>query len=411
MTQPIAQSVDVTGQLEAAVFQSSRFNLARLNERVFARLFEDLVYAQIWEDPVADMTAMDLPKGADMICIASGGCNAMSYLMADPASVTAVDLSPAHIALLNLKATAARRLDQAAFFDLFGLADKADNPALVRETLAPYLDPRSKAYWTGRKLLRPRADMFANNFYRHGVLGRFIGAVHLLAKVTRVDFRPLLTAQTIEEQRRFYAETVNPLFDKRIVRWLAKQRSSLFGLGIPPAQYDKLAADGQGDVLAVLRDRIRRLVCDFPVKDNYFLWQAFNRGYATGADAALPPYLQPQNFPAIAARADRIAAVNQSLTDHLAERANSSLDAYVLLDAQDWMNDRQLTDLWTQITRTARPGARVLFRTGGAADILPGRVPQDLLGRWRYDTAASALAFAQDRSAIYGGVHLYRFQG
>ena len=407
----MTDATNVTQQLGAAVYQNPRLNLTGLHERLFARLFEGLVYAQIWEDPVADMNAMALPAGADMICIASGGCNAMSYLTTDPASVTAVDLSPAHIALLRLKVAAAQNLDQTEFFDLFGHADRPSNPALIRDKLAPHLDAKSREFWAGRSLGRKRAAMFARGFYRHGVLGRFIGTIHLLAKLARVDFRPLLDAPTLDAQRHFHATVIDPLFDKRIVRVLARQRSSLFGLGIPPAQYDKLAADGGGEVIAVLRERIRRLVCDFPVKENYFLWQAFNRGYAAAADAALPPYLAPQNFADIAARADRVQPLNQSLTDHLATRAEGSLDAYVLLDAQDWMNDAQLAALWAQITRTARPGARVLFRTGGAADILPGRVPADLLTRWRYDAQASALGFVQDRSAIYGGVHLYRFAG
>jgi len=401
----MTQTADVSRQLEAAVYQNPRLNLTGIQERLFARLFTGLVYAQIWEDPVADMTALALPAGADLICIASGGCNAMSYLTADPASVTAVDLSPAHIALLRLKIAAAQNLDQAAFQDLFVRADQPGNPALIRDTLAPHLDAQTRAYCD------KRASMFARNLYRHGVLGRFIGAVHLLAKLTRTDFRPLLTAQSLQDQRRFYDDVIDPLFDKRLVRLLARQRMSLFGLGIPPAQYDKLAADGGGDVIAVLRERIRRMICDFPIKDNYFVWQAFNRGYANTPDAALPPYLAPLNFADIAARAGRVQALNQSLTDHLAAREEAVLDAYVLLDAQDWMNDRQLTDLWTQITRTARPGARVLFRTGGTADILPGRVPAAILSRWHYDAPASATAFAQDRSAIYGGVHLYRFAG
>lgn len=404
-------ATDVAGQIDAAVSQNPRFHVTGMQERLFARLFEGLVYAQIWEDPVADMTALALPAGADMICIASGGCNAMSYLTADPASVTAVDLSPAHIALLRLKMAAAQHLDQAAFYDLFGRANLPGNPALVLDRLAPHLDAQTRDYWQGRHLGRKRAGMFARNLYRHGILGRFIGAVHLLAKLTRTDLRPLLSAQSLDAQRQFHAAVIDPLFDKRVVRLLARQRTSLFGLGIPPAQYDKLAADGGGDVIEVLHERTRRLVCDFAVQDNYFLWQAFHRGYADNPDAAVPPYLARQNFPVIAARADRVRPLNQSLTDHLATRAKAALDAYVLLDAQDWMNDAQLTALWTQITRTARPGARVLFRTGGRADILPGRVPADLLARWHYDAPASALAFAQDRSAIYGGVHLYRFAG
>jgi S-adenosylmethionine-diacylglycerol 3-amino-3-carboxypropyl transferase len=386
-----------------------------LQNWLFARLFKGLVYAQIWEDPVADMAALALPAGADMICIASGGCNAMSYLTADPGSVTAVDLSPAHIALLRLKVAAAQHLDQPDFYDLFGRANLPTNPALVLDRLAPHLDAQTRDYWAGRQgcwhLGRKRAGMFARHFYHHGILGRFIGAVHLLAKLTRTDLRPLLAAQDLDAQRRFYAACIDPLFDKPILRLIARQPAALFGLGIPPAQYDKLAVDGGGDVTAVLRARTRRLVCDFPVQDNYFLWQAFRRGYADGPEAAVPPYLARQHFPQIAARAGRITALHQPLTEHLAQRAAATLDAYLLLDAQDWMTDAQLSALWTQITRTARPGARVLFRTGGRADILPGRVPAHLLARWHYDAPASALAFAQDRSAIYGAVHLYRFAG
>ena len=37
------------------------------------------------------------------------------------------------------------------------------------------------------------------------------------------------------------------------------------------------------------------------------------------------------------------------------------------------MNDADLTALWTEITRTARPGARVIFRTAADERLLPGR--------------------------------------
>jgi S-adenosylmethionine-diacylglycerol 3-amino-3-carboxypropyl transferase len=63
------------------------------------------------------------------------------------------------------------------------------------------------------------------------------------------------------------------------------------------------------------------------------------------------------------------------------------------------------------MTRTARPGARVIFRTAAAPSLLPGRVDDAVLGRWRYETEASEKFTAQDRSAIYGGFHLYVFKG
>ncbi len=84
-----------------------------------------------------------------------------------------------------------------------------------------------------------------------------------------------------------------------------------------------------------------------------------------------------------------------------------SCDAYVLLDAQDWMNDADLTALWTQITRTSRPGARVIFRTAADERLLPGRVATAILDQWHYEEERSRALGARDRSAIYGGFHLY----
>lgn len=404
-------TTSVQAQLDAAVLQDGDRATGRL-ERLFSWLFLGLVYPQIWEDPVVDMQALDIQPGDNLVCIASGSCNLMSYLTAGPASVTAVDLSPAHVALGRLKLAAAQKLpDHAAFYQFFARADMASNVELFDRYLSDGLDPQARDFWQGRQVFRRRISLFQRGFYRQGLLGRFLGAVHLVARLGRVDFAPLLAARSLEEQQLFFDTRIAPLFDMWLVRRLAGFRAALFGLGIPPAQYDKLAADGGGDVLPVLHERVRKLMCDFPIRENYFAWQAFARCYDPAPDGALPPYLQPQNFAALRAHAAKGRIVNRALTDLLADEPDGSKQGYVLLDAQDWMNDDQLNALWQEITRTASPGARVIFRTGGSDDILPGRVRPELLNHWRYDDEVSARGTAQDRSAIYGGFHLYRFQG
>ena len=75
------------------------------------------------------------------------------------------------------------------------------------------------------------------------------------------------------------------------------------------------------------------------------------------------------------------------------------------------MTDAQLNELWAEITRTALPGARVVFRTAGAPSILPGRVDDAILERWDYRAEESLDYSKRDRSAIYGGMHLYVFKG
>ena len=85
-TQLIADAVrNSRGEGEATVW-----------DRLFAFWFRRLVYTQIWEDPVADLAALRLPLGSTIVTISSGGCNALSYLTAQPAQVYAVDLNEAH---------------------------------------------------------------------------------------------------------------------------------------------------------------------------------------------------------------------------------------------------------------------------------------------------------------------------
>jgi S-adenosylmethionine-diacylglycerol 3-amino-3-carboxypropyl transferase len=399
--------------LKAAVHRSTPLSRSGVLERVFTLAFKRLVYPQIWEDPVVDMKALDIEPGHEVIAIASGGCNVLSYLTADPASITAVDLNGAHIALGRLKICALQNLpDYETFFRFFGRADARANVSAYDKRLRGKLDPASRAYWDKRTTFgRRRIGLFARNFYRHGLLGRFLGAGHTLARLHGLDPSVVLKAKTLDEQRALYRKRLAPIFDKPLIRWIMKQPASLYGLGIPPAQYKALAADSPRGIAAVLGERVERLACGFDIAENYFAWQAFGRRYAPGPNPSLPPYLQRENFGAVRSRCGRVRYVQRSLTDILRDSAAASFDRYALLDAQDWMDDAELTALWTEITRTARPGARLIFRTAADQRLLPGRVPDGVLGAWEYQERLSRELGRQDRSSIYGAFHLYLLKG
>lgn len=396
-----------------AALQASATSKRGILERVFARMFEGLVYAQIWEDPEVDLAALELGPRSRMVTIASGGCNAMSYLVANPMQIQAVDLNPAHVALLKLKLTAARQLpDYGSFRCLFAGKADTDNLALYRRYVAPYLEPQVRDYWAGRDMAgRRRISMFGRNLYRHGLLGRTIQLGHAVCRLHGKRPQRMLEATTIADQRRVFEDELAPVFESPFVRHLAGLPATYFGLGIPPAQFDALKADaGSGNLAALMRARVQRLACDFPIHDNWFAWQAFGGGYPADG-RTLPPYLRPENFDLIRARADRVAIEQISVTDYLARQDAQTVDAYVLLDAQDWMSRAQMAALWRQINRTARVGARVIFRTAGEETILPHMLPESLLEPWAYDEQRSQELHARDRSAIYGGFHLYRHVG
>ena len=85
-----------------------------------------------------------------------------------------------------------------------------------------------------------------------------------------------------QEQRAYFDQVLAPLFDKRLIRWFADRPISLYGLGIPPAQYEALAGAGPGGMSSILRQRVEKLTCSFSLNDNYFAWQALGRVLCQG---------------------------------------------------------------------------------------------------------------------------------
>jgi S-adenosylmethionine-diacylglycerol 3-amino-3-carboxypropyl transferase len=372
-----------TGLVENAVYDAPAASAKGMLDRLFAFWFKRFVYNQIWEDPRVDLEALRLTPSSRLVTIASGGCNVLNYLFADPAAIVAVDLNPAHIALTRLKLVAVQQLpDHESFFRLFGAAADPANRQTYFSKLRPHLDAQTRAFWEERTITRKRRlDYFADGLYRRALLGRFIGLLHSLAAATGRRPARLLGATSLAEQQRIFDETTAPLFDLAIVRLLCRLPMMSYSLGIPPAQFNLLRREAAGDVARLYRDRVRRLACDFPIGDNYFAWQAFGRAYDLEHRLAV--------------------------TDFLAGEPPHSVDRYILLDAQDWMSGEQLNALWRQIDRTAATGARVIFRTAAQAAKLAETLAPEVFSRWQYERDLSRSLLARDRSAIYGGFHVY----
>lgn len=269
-----------------AVRNSRSRDEATVWDSLFAFWFRRLVYTQIWEDPEADLAAMQLKPGSSIVTISSGGCNALSYLAARPAHVYAVDLNEAHLSLLKLKLAGLRALpDYRDFWALFGEGNAKSNAGLYRDRLRPLLDEDARGYWDERTLFgagRPRYSYFTDGFYRHGALGRFIGFGHLVAKVAGIDLSVLLTSEAGSPARTKALARVHDVFHSRFARMLTRTPALVFSLGIPPQQRTLLAGDQP--LNEVLYQRLLALIDVHPNANNYFAWQALSRSYVGPGD-------------------------------------------------------------------------------------------------------------------------------
>ncbi len=395
--------------LKNAVHENKATSKRGLQERMFTAAFSGFVYPQIWEDPEVDIPAMKIDSTTRIMTICSGGCNMMNYLTESPASVTAIDLNPHHVALGRLKIAALKHLpDYESFFLFFGCADDAKNIENYDKYIAPHLDKYTRDYW--EKIVLPhgrRINLFKKNIYRYGLLGKFIGMVHLVAKIYGQDPRDILKATNMDEQKEIFDKTLAPLFDKKFVRMMCGKPEALYGLGIPPSQFDELNESAGGNMATLLKARLERMACQFPISDNYFAWQAFGRGYDRDNKCAVPRYLKEENYDTLKSNIDKAKVVHSTITEYLDSQGSDSFDVYVFLDAQDWMNEEQINDLWAAVLRSASDGARVIFRTAGDVSPLTDKLKEENISPWEYDANLAHPRNEQDRSSIYGGFHTY----
>jgi len=396
--------------IDSAVFNSTTSGRKGFADKLFAHWFSRLVYAQIWEDPQADLQALQLKPGANILTIASGGCNALAYLSAQPAAVHAVDLNAAHLAMLNLKQQAIKHLpDYEAALAFLGNAAHPDNLKRYKRHIRQHLNENASEFWESRSISgKPRYHYFSHQAYQYGLLGRFIGVAHGFVRLLGGDLSKLMEARDQQEQVSLFEQHVAPVFDSLLFKLIASQPVALYSLGIPPSQFEELRQDAKNGLPALFKERIRHLACDFPLDQNCFAHQAFARRYDASKQSALPMYLQKQHFSALRSHIDRLHTHHLTLTEFLRRQPRTSMDAYLFLDAQDWMDQRQLTELWEEVTRTAAPGAKVVFRTGGSKSPLDAKLPGHLLNAWHTDAGYNRHLSMQDRSAIYGGMHLYQ---
>ena len=403
--------------LQTAVQTESLSSSQGVLQKMFAVWFDAFVYNQIWEDPRVDVQALQLDENSRVLTISSGGCNALNYLLENPESVTAVDLNRHHIYLLNLKLAALKHLpDHESFFAFFGTGRGPNTGADYLRYIAPHLDRETRRFWEsntflGSVIYGDRITFFRDaGLYDHSRNGYFLRFFHWLSH--RLGCRPeeILKAKTMDEQATTYSKQIDPFFNSALIKFVGKLPVTMFGLGIPPQQYEELKQDLEHGrtVIDIYRDRVRRLACDFPIDDNYFAWQAFARKYDTNHRRAIPDYLKEEHFETLVERANRVVTVVGSATDEITNNPRGTFNRFVFLDAQDWMDAATMTELWSAIAEKAEPGSRIIFRTAGAASPIETNLPEELSKRFVYEKELSQNLFKQDRASIYGGFHLYQ---
>jgi len=358
-----------------------------------------LIYNTCWEDPRLDRQMLGLQADSRVVMITSAGCNALDYLLDDPAEIHAIDVNPRQNALLQLKIALIENGDHADLFRMFGEGVRPGFKELL-PSLAHRLQPYARKFWETKQYYFEPKRMNLSFYYR-GAAGR-VAWVLMQSLVkrnpkVRSTVERLINAGSLEEQA-VLSESLQADLWNVFSSWLVSQPITMAMLGVPRPQIGLIEQNFAGGMEGYIRTKMDYVLTKLPMRDNYF-W----RVYATGRYSVdcCPNYLRAENFSALRERAHKVTTHSTTVARFL-KKNPGVYSHYVLLDHQDWLASHDVEGLreeWDLVLKNSRPGTRILMRSASPEiDFIPEPVRE----RLRFFPELTARLHQQDRVGTYG---------
>ena len=310
--------------------------------------FDQIRYAQCWEDADTLLDALEIEPGQTCLSIASAGDNTLALAGAGASRVIAVDVNPAQIACLELRIAAYRELDYADFLQFVGQSPCRDRSVLYRRC-RKHLSNTGAAFWDQRPHLIRQGIARAGRFEAFlNVFRRFL----LPVVQGHANVKTLFGLETEAERRAFYDARWNNLRWKLACR-VFFARGSLGRFGRHPS-FTRFADER---VWSSLERRIPVALVEQSPRDNPYLQWILKGRY----DTALPWAWRAENFERIRSNLDAIELRCGPIEKTLDELPGGLLDGCNLSDIFEYMSPEYYRFLLHKLLRASKPGCRFVY--------------------------------------------------
>lgn len=309
--------------------------------------FDQIRYAQLWEDADVLTAGLGDCAGATLVSICSAGDNALAMLTLDPARIVVVDLSPAQIECLNLRIGAYRALAQPEFLELMGSRPSDRRGELLDRALADASD-QTRQFWQARK-----QDVLAFGAGGAGKFERYfrIFQKHLLPLVHSRATVAAIFEKRDRAAREIFLDTKFNTWRWRLLLNFFFSRFMMGRMGRDKAFFDHV----EGSVTAHVARRIRHAGVDCDPSENPYLHWIITATHG----AALPMAWRSEHYDTIRDRLDRLDVRVGSLEAFTG--SGEKADGYNLSDIFEYMSPETFGDVYGDILAASNPGARLVY--------------------------------------------------
>lgn len=319
--------------------------------------FDQIRYAQLWEDADVLNAALGDQRGKTLVSICSAGDNALGMLLLDPARVITIDLSAAQVACLQMRVAGYRSLDHQGFIELMGSRGSQRRGELF-DTASRTLPADLQPFWRER-----RDDVIS---YGLGGVGKF----ERYFRILRQYLLPLVHSRaTIDDVFVSIPPEARAAFlDNRWNNWRWNLLLKLFfsnfvmgRLGRDPAFFQHV----DGSLAEHVAGRLRHAAVDLDPSLNPYLHWILKEGHG----AALPLAWRAEHYDTIRSRLDRLD-IRQGALETLIESGEKA-DGFNLSDIFEYMSPEVFETVYGSTLAAANPGARLVYWNM----MVPRRVP------------------------------------
>ncbi len=310
--------------------------------------FDQIRYAQCWEDADILLSALNIQPGDTCLSIASAGDNTLALLTRQPKRVIALDLSPAQLACLELRVAAYQDLSHPELLGLIGATDWGDRLSLYHRCRHHLSEP-AKTFWDAHQTGIHQGIGNLGKFERYfSVFRRYILPLIHNSKTVNA----LLAGGTLAQRQDFYDHHWDTWRWRSLFR-IFFSRFVMGRLGRDPSFFKYVQGSVADRILARTAYAMTQLN---PANNPYMQW------ILTGQfTTALPVALRPENFDLIRDNLHRLEWHCCAIEDFLDQTDENSIDRYNLSDMFEYLSPENYHQLLQRLVSRGCSGGRLAY--------------------------------------------------